>query len=221
MRKTVTLAVLVSAMALFGAGCQKKESQENKPVAEETKKQETPPVTTPTPKMVPQVSQAEMQAVTFKKGEKPRVKLETSLGTIVVELWPDVAPTHCKNFVYLAQKGFYDSVLVHRVIPGFVLQSGDPNGDGSGGPGYTIPAEFSDHKHIKGTLSMARTPDPNSAGSQFFICLAPTPNLDSQYTVFGQTVEGMDVVDKFNQVKTVANDRPATPIYLLKAIVLP
>ena len=225
MKRAITMIVLAGAMTLLSLGCQKKEAESTKPAAESPKKEEAAPVTEVKPKMVPQVSQAEMQAITFKQGEKPRVKLETSLGTIIVELWPDVAPIHCKNFVYLAQKGFYDSVLVHRVIPGFVLQSGDPLGDGSGGPGYSIPGEFSDRKHVKGSLSMAREQDPNSAGSQFFICLGSTPNLDGKYSVFGQTVEGMDVIDKFNQVKTVPNDygessRPAELIYLIKATVL-
>jgi len=225
MMRTVTAIALAGAVMFLALGCQKKEAELKKPAAEPPKKEETAPVSEVKPKMVPQVSQAEMQAISFKKGEKPQIKLETSLGTIVVELWPDVAPVHCKNFYYLAQKGFYDSLLVHRVISGFVLQSGDPNGDGSGGPGYSIPGEFSDNKHVKGTLSMARSQDPNSAGSQFFICLGPTPNLDTKYSVFGQTVEGMEVIDKFNQVKTAANNygelsRPETPIYLLKAAVL-
>jgi len=120
--------------------------------------------------------------------------IETAKGNIVLELFPKVAPQTVNSFVFLAREGFYDGLTFHRVVPGFVVQGGDPKGDGTGGPGYTLPAEFSDVKHITGTLAMARTSDPNSAGSQFYITLAPTPHLDGQYTVFGQVREGMDVV---------------------------
>jgi len=120
--------------------------------------------------------------------------IETAKGNIVLELYPKVAPQTVNSFVFLAGEGFYDGLTFHRVVPGFVVQGGDPQGNGTGGPGYTLPAEFSDVKHITGTLAMARTSDPNSAGSQFYITLAPTPHLDGQYTVFGQVREGMDVV---------------------------
>lgn len=157
--------------------------------------------------------------VTFAKGEKPRVVMETSMGKIVLELWPDVAPKHCQSFVYLVNKHFYDSVLFHRIIPGFVIQGGDPQGTGMGGPGYTVPAEFSDTlQHDLGILSMARTPDPNSAGSQFFICLSRerTKSLDKQYTIFGKVVEGLDVVQAMGKVQTGAGDRPVTPVMMTK-----
>lgn len=224
MKKTLLWMVLLSVAVLFAAGCQK--SEQEPPAQEEQVSQTEEEMTPLTPaKARPEVSRAGVDAVTFEPGTKPRVELQTSLGTMVLELWPDVAPVHCKNFVYLAEAGFYDSVLIHRVIPGFVLQSGDPLGTGMGGPGYNIEAEFSDKKHVKGTLSMARSRDVNSAGSQFFICLAPTPNLDGQYTAFGQVVEGMDVVDKFNQVVTVPSatgekSKPQEPLYLSKATVL-
>ncbi len=120
--------------------------------------------------------------------------IHTAKGNIVIKLYPDVAPKTVNSFIFLAREGFYDGLTFHRVVPGFVIQGGDPLGNGTGGPGYTLPAEFSDVKHITGTVAMARASDPNSAGSQFYITLAPTPNLDGQYTVFGQTVEGMDVV---------------------------
>jgi peptidyl-prolyl cis-trans isomerase B (cyclophilin B) len=162
---------------------------------------------------------APYKGVTFAKGEKPRVVMETSMGKLVLELWPDVAPKHCQSFVYLVNKHFYDSVLFHRIIPGFVIQGGDPQGTGMGGPGYTVPAEFSDTlKHDLGILSMARTPDPNSAGSQFFICLSRerTKNLDKQYSIFGKVVEGLDVVEALGKVQTGAGDRPTTPVMMTK-----
>ena len=141
--------------------------------------------------------------------------IETNFGTIVIQLFPDVAPGHVENFVKLAQDGFYDGTTFHRVIPGFMIQGGDPNSkdddrsnDGQGGPGYTINAEFSDKPHKRGILSMARAQDPNSAGSQFFIVVADSNFLDGQYTVFGEVIEGMDVADKIVNVKRDGNDNP-------------
>jgi cyclophilin family peptidyl-prolyl cis-trans isomerase len=157
--------------------------------------------------------------VTFAKGEKPRVVMETTMGKMILELWPDVAPKHCQSFVHLVGKNYYDSISFHRIIAGFVIQGGDPMGTGSGGPGYTIPAEFSDTlKHDVGILSMARTPDPNSAGSQFFICLSRerTAALDKQYTIFGKVVEGLDIVDAIGKVKTGSGDKPVTPVLMTK-----
>jgi len=116
-------------------------------------------------------------------------------GRIVFKFFPDGAPKTVANFIKLADKGFYNGLSFHRVVPGFVVQGGDPNGDGSGGPGYTIKAEFNDHLHLRGTVAMARTSDPDSAGSQFYICLAALPQLDHQYTVFGQVVEGDALLD--------------------------
>lgn len=124
------------------------------------------------------------------------VKIETENGDIIIELYPEVAPNHVASFKALIAKGFYDGLIFHRVIADFMAQGGDPTGTGMGGPGFTIKAEFNKRKHLRGTLSMARTRDPDSAGSQFFICFAPQPYLDGQYTVFGQVTKGMDVVDK-------------------------
>jgi peptidyl-prolyl cis-trans isomerase B (cyclophilin B) len=140
----------------------------------------------------------------------PVVTIETNKGTIKFVTYPDVAPNTVKNFVTLAQKGFYDGLTWHRVVEGFVIQGGDPNGNGSGGPGYSIKAEFGSRKHLEGTVAMARASDPDSAGSQFYICLAPQAGLDGKYTVFGQVTEGLEVVhqiavgDKIIKV-TVAN----------------
>lgn len=119
----------------------------------------------------------------------------TIKGTIVAEFYPDKAPNHVRNFKWLADHNYYDGIIFHRVIKGFMIQGGDPTGTGGGGPGWTVNAEFNDRKHEAGTLSMARTPDPNSAGSQFFICHVATPHLDNQYTVFGKTIKGMEIVD--------------------------
>ncbi len=131
-------------------------------------------------------------------------------GTIKLEFYPDVAPNTVANFEKLANSGFYNGLTFHRVEPGFVVQGGDPNGDGTGGPGYQIKAEFNERKHLEGTLAMARSQNPNSAGSQFYICLAPAPFLNGNYTVFGQVTEGMELVqqirrgDKMTSVKVAA-----------------
>ena len=148
-----------------------------------------------------------------------QIELETTLGTILLDLWPDVAPEHVKNIYGLAKIGFYDGVIAHRVIPDFVVQIGCPQGTGTGGPGYTIDAEFNDKPHEAGVLSMARTNDPNSAGSQFFICLGRVPHLDNQYTVFGKTAnqESLDVVMKIGGVDTNSQDRPLEDVKILSA----
>lgn len=128
--------------------------------------------------------------------------LDTDRGKIVIELYPAVAPKTTENFETLTRKGFYNGLTFHRVVPGFVVQGGDPKGDGSGGPGYDLPAEISPaEKHLRGSVATARlgdamNPERKSSGSQFYICLAPQPSLDGQYTIFGGVVEGMDVVDK-------------------------
>jgi cyclophilin family peptidyl-prolyl cis-trans isomerase len=115
-------------------------------------------------------------------------------GRIIIEFYPQDAPNTVDNFIKLAQKGYYNGVTFHRVEPGLLIQGGDPSGDGTGGPGYSIKAEFNSRKHVEGTVAMARKPDNvDSAGSQFYICLKPLPTLDGNYTVFGQVVEGMDV----------------------------
>lgn len=128
----------------------------------------------------------------------PRVKIETTEGTIVVQLCPDVAPRHSENFLNLVHNGFYDGLTFHRVVPGFIVQGGCPHGDGTGGAGYQIQAELNDTPHDRGTLSMCRTADPHSASSQFFFCLERENcrHLDRQYTAFGKVVEGMDAVER-------------------------
>lgn len=150
-----------------------------------------------------------------------QIQFETTAGPIRLNLWPDVAPGHCKNLIGLAKIGYYDGIIVHRVIDGFVIQAGCPQGTGTGGPGYTIPAEFNDRPHEAGVLSMARTSDPNSAGSQFFLCLGRVPHLDRQYTGFGKTAdqESLDTVLKIGKVKTGPGDRPVTDVKILKGSV--
>lgn len=127
-------------------------------------------------------------------------------GEIRMEFFPEAAPRTVENFVTLARKGFYNGLAFHRVVPGFVAQGGCPQGTGSGGPGYTIKAEFNRQQHVRGAVAMARTADPDSAGSQFYITYGPQPHLDGQYTVFGRVVSGMEHVDRITQgdrMKTV------------------
>jgi peptidyl-prolyl cis-trans isomerase B (cyclophilin B) len=137
--------------------------------------------------------------------ETARITLDNG-NTIDIAFYPEDAPKTVENFVTLAKKGFYNGLKFHRVVPDFVVQGGCPKGDGTGGPGYTIPAEFNSKKHVRGTLAMARSQHPDSAGSQFYICYGPTPHLDRNYTVFGQVTSGMEHVDQIKQgdkMKTV------------------
>ncbi len=147
----------------------------------------------------------------------PRAVLSTRLGEMEIEFLADKAPGHVKNFVDLARKGFYDGSTFHRVIPGFMIQGGDPNTKdraasrdrhGTGGPGYTIKAEFNDVPHKRGVVSMARAQDPNSAGSQFFVCVNDSAFLDRQYTAFGRVVRGMEVADQIVSQPRDARDNP-------------
>ncbi|WP_042250764.1 MULTISPECIES: peptidylprolyl isomerase [Nitrospina] len=145
--------------------------------------------------------------------------IQTKFGNMKIEFFEDQAPGHVKNFKDLAKKGFYDGTLFHRVIPGFMIQGGDPNTrnqqremHGMGGPGYTIDAEFSNIPHDRGIVSMARAQDPNSAGSQFFIVVKDAHFLDKKYTVFGRVTEGMEVADKIVSQRRDHNDNPFDPI---------
>ncbi len=152
---------------------------------------------------------------------KYEVHLDTSHGMIKLELFPEQAPGHVKNIVSLAKAGFYNGVVFHRIIKGFMIQGGCPQGTGTGGPGYHIPAEFNNIPHEPGVLSMARTSDPNSAGSQFFLCLERVPYLDGQYTVFGKTLDkdSLDIVKKIGEVRTGPQDRPVEPVVIKSATV--
>jgi len=161
-----------------------------------------------------------------KKMSEQQAIIRTNLGDITLKFFPEVAPNHVNNFIELAKKGFYDTTIFHRVIPGFMIQGGDPNsknhdksGHGMGGPGYTVKAEFNDKPHKRGTLSAARAASPDSAGSQFFICVADSRFLDRQYTVFGEVVSGMDVVDKIVSQPRDMRDNPDERIEMTVKII--
>ncbi len=165
--------------------------------------------------------EAAQKTLDFTK-HKYQLELDTSLGKIMVELLPDVAPGHVKNILGLAKIGYYNNGTFHRIIKGFMIQGGCPQGTGTGGPGYTIPAEFNKTPHVAGVLSMARTGDPNSAGSQFFICLERASHLDNQYTAFGRTADdaSLAVVKKIGAVTVGANDRPKEPVTIKSVTVV-
>lgn len=151
-----------------------------------------------------------------------RIDLETTHGPIRLTLLTDVAPGHCRNMIGLAKTGFYDDLSFHRIIDGFMIQGGCPEGTGTGGPGYRIPAEFNKTPHVAGVLSMARSSDPNSAGSQFFICLDKHTHLDGQYTTFGRTAddESLATVRKIGSVPVDRSDRPRQPVVIVSAKVV-
>lgn len=192
MRKSAVLCGVVAAVAISVSGCH----QQTKIIPQENKMSET------------------------------RAIIETKFGSITLRFFPDSAPGHVKNFIELAKKGFYDGTTFHRVIPGFMIQGGDPNSKnpdrrahGMGGPGYTIKAEFNDRPHKRGTLSMARAGHPDSAGSQFFICVKDAPFLDGQYTVFGEVESGMEVADKIVSAPRDRNDNPLERIEMRMRII--
>ena len=158
--------------------------------------------------------------------KNPIVTIEMENGDIMkAELYPEIAPNTVNNFISLVNKGYYDGIIFHRVIRGFMIQGGDPQGTGVGGPGYSIKGEFSgngfvnDLKHTPGVLSMARTMMPDSAGSQFFIMHQTSPHLDGQYAAFGKVTEGMDAVDKIACVPTDYSDRPVDPVVMTEVTV--
>lgn len=170
-----------------------------------TPSRQTMPAASPATKVEESAKSGE--AKHMDKDQKEVAVLKTSAGEMVVEFWPDVAPKTVENFKKLAKEGFYDGTAFHRIIKGFMIQGGDPNTKdlandamyGTGGPGYKIPAEFNERPHVRGVLSMARSADPNSGGSQFFICLGVAKSLDRQYTAFGHLIKGLDVLDKIGE----------------------
>src|SRR5213595_1421173 len=160
--------------------------------------------------------------------------IKTSEGDMVVQFWTDAAPKTIENFKKLARSGFYDGTIFHRIVKGFMIQGGDPNSKdpakensyGEGGPSYKIKAEFNDHSHQRGVISMARSSDPDSAGSQFFICLAPVPRLDHQYTTFGRVIKGDDVLAKIGDTPVTRNSmgensKPTTRVVIEKIDIVP
>ena len=155
----------------------------------------------------------------------PIVTMETTQGTMKIELFPEVAPNTVNNFISLVKKGFYDGLTFHRVIPGFMIQGGDPQGTGTGGPGYCIDGEFLSNRfnnsllHQRGVISMARAQSPNSAGSQFFIMVDTAPHLNCEYAGFGQVIEGMEAADKIVSQERDRNDRPHEEQKIIKVTV--
>ncbi|REK74495.1 peptidylprolyl isomerase [Paenibacillus paeoniae] len=184
---------------------------------------------TPSPTPSPSPSPSEEPAVELEllgPEKHPVVTIEMSNDEIIkVELYPEVAPNTVNNFISLIDKGYYDGVIFHRVIPGFMIQGGDPQGTGTGGPGYTIKGEFTFNDftnnltHTKGVISMARTMVPDSAGSQFFIMTEDSPHLDNQYAAFGKVIEGMETVDVIVNQKRDADDKPLEPLSMKKVTV--
>ncbi len=156
-----------------------------------------------------------------KEHKRPVATFQTNMGTFEIELFDDLAPKTVQNFVDLAAKKYYDGVIFHRVIDGFMIQGGDPTGTGRGGPGYVIEDEFGkDLKHdVPGILSMANTGQPNTGGAQFFITLVPTPWLDGKHAIFGKVVKGMDVVEAIGKVETGPADKPAKDVVMEKVTV--
>ncbi len=210
------LILFIFAVSLIGTvSCKKIQETNAKGVAPGTKHEETAPETkknnkmSDTEKNTQQGDAALAPPIVDDVGDPTELAvIETEKGNIALEFYPDVAPMHVANFKNLARAGFYDGTTFHRVIPGFVIQGGDPNtkndnphDDGMGGPPYRVKAEFSDRPHEKYTLSMARGGDPNSAGSQFFICLDRVSHLDNKYTVFGKAVKGRDIVDAIGAMR--------------------
>ncbi|UCD05634.1 MAG: peptidylprolyl isomerase [candidate division WOR-3 bacterium] len=153
--------------------------------------------------------------VVTEKADVPHMNIAVKdYGTIVIELLPEAAPNNVKNIIELSDKGFYNNLIFHRVIKGFVIQGGCPNGNGTGDPGYEIEDEISPKgKHLKGTVAMANR-GPNTNGSQFYICLEPQPRLDGRYTIFGRVVQGMDVVDRIGEVRTGQYDKPLVDVVM-------
>jgi cyclophilin family peptidyl-prolyl cis-trans isomerase len=194
------------AAACWMAGAQAAHSAGEAKKAAQTEKKESP--------VKPEKAEAKVSA------KEEMAVIATKHGKIKIKFFPDVAPKHVESMKKLIRQKFYDGTTFHRVIPGFMIQGGDPNSKdptkrqqhGTGGPGYTVPAEFNAHSHKRGILSMARSADPNSAGSQFFICVGDSTFLDGQYTAFGEVVEGMDVADKVVAEARDRNDNPLSPM---------
>jgi peptidyl-prolyl cis-trans isomerase B (cyclophilin B) len=178
-----------------------------------------------------QAFSTEIREQSYTKEEVKRMKntnavIQTKLGDITLKFFPGVAPNHVNNFIELAEKGFYNGTAFHRVIPGFMIQGGDPHSKdqdrarhGTGGPSYSLKAELNNKPHNRGTLSMARSAHPDSAGSQFFICVADAPHLNGQYTVFGEVVSGMDAVDKIVSQPRDRNDNPVERIEMTVEVI--
>ncbi|MGM1048220.1 MAG: peptidylprolyl isomerase [Bacillota bacterium] len=211
---TVLLSLMTLLVIVTGCGVDEKKETNNN----------TSNAGSPAPAEEPAT---EKKVVPDPSASHPVVTIEMDSGKkITLELYPEVAPNTVNNFISLVKKGFYDGTGFHRVIPGFMIQGGDPDGTGMGGPDYSIAGEFNangfqnDLEHTRGVLSMARAQDPDSAGSQFFIMHADSPDLDAQYAAFGKVTEGMEVVDEIAGLPTGENDRPADPLPTMKKVMV-
>jgi peptidyl-prolyl cis-trans isomerase B (cyclophilin B) len=216
-RLPLTLAVLILTLGLFGlSACSEKKSEE----PAETKAPATQPAAKAPVEKGPSEEPPALPGI--ESDGSAAVLVIAGYGEIRIEFLPSLAPNHVENFKQLARDGFYNGTQFHRVIPGFMIQGGDPNtknddpsDDGMGGPGYNVDAEFSDLPHVRGVVSMARTQDINSAGSQFFIVSHDSNHLDGHYTIFGRVVSGMDVVDQISQVQpSMGTSTPKEPVVL-------
>jgi peptidyl-prolyl cis-trans isomerase B (cyclophilin B) len=197
MYRFLLIIALISILSLLFCGCPEQTKKEEPVVEKDSTEKETPVPT--------EITGKELAIIKIKGG-----------GEIVLKFYYEDAPKTVENFIKLARKGFYDNLIFHRIIPGFMIQGGDPEGTGFGNAGYTIPAEFNDHPFKKGTIGMARGSDPNSASCQFFICLTreKCKHLDKNYTAFGEVIKGIDVVEKIGKVKTGEKDRPLEPVVM-------
>jgi len=218
MKKQLLAVLLITMLAVF-IGCQKKAEEPAEPVQDTTTA--APPAAEPAAIAAP-----DFATLPVEPGAIAVVK--TKFGDIKFEFLWDKAPNHCKNFIYLARQGFYNGTTFHRVVPGFVIQGGCPlskddnrANDGTGSPGYNVPAEFNDIPHTKGIVSMARSQDPNSAGSQFFICVADANALDGQYSAFGRVTEGMEFADQIVAAPRDNMDNPTEKIEMTVEIITP
>ncbi len=223
-RNPVILLLMMSLLLVIAAGCGNKPTNNNGTANSSNASGNT---SSNTASPAPQESAAApTEGVPSATASHPVVTIEMDNGGIIkAELYPEVAPNTVNNFISLIQKGFYDGTIFHRVIPGFMIQGGDPDGTGMGGPGYGIAGEFTANgftnnlAHTQGVLSMARSQDMNSGGSQFFIMAAAYPSLDGQYAAFGKVTEGQDVVDAIVNLPRDSSDRPEQPPVMKKVTV--
>lgn len=173
-----------------------------------------------TEKKSPEKKQTEKEEYKKRKGSNPEIAIQTDFGTMKLELFRDVAPAHVDSTLSRIREKFYDGLIFHRVIDGFMIQGGDPKGNGMGDAGYNLPDEFSKLKHLEGTFAMGHKGFPNSASCQFYICLAPQPHLDGKYTIFGHLMEGYDVLHEIGKVKTNQRAKPLKDVYIRKMFII-
>jgi peptidyl-prolyl cis-trans isomerase B (cyclophilin B) len=212
------ITVLLSILILVFLACGKAEKEAEVPAMEEEKPAVETEAEAPAEEGLTLQQKMAMEPPvwgTIERAQNPVVVVGTNLGNIELELYWKETPKTAENFLYLVNAGYYDGLIFHRIVPDFVVQGGDPAGNGTGGPGYMIPFEQANTKHLRGSLGMARSQDPNSAGSQFYICLKDLPNLDANYVVFGKVIKGMDVADKMAQVPT-SQEKPQEEIVMTK-----